>query len=424
MFDPDLVDVLQKVLSKLHDAPYPSVPNPQGCDRRASVALILRVRPSYETPSLDRGQIVNQTYPSTLEEFFSQDWVRNGDPEALFIKRAGREGDRWSGHVALPGGRRDPPDADDLATAIRETREEIGLDLTSIGCIQACNLPERVVTTTWGKQALMVLCPYVFVMTGRSAPQLALQPTEVAAVHWVPLRGLLSRSNRTREYVDTSSRFARRGGPFLQAFLRILLGKMMFSAVELTPAESVFASHAEDFVPRDQDRPAIISKETSANFGIPSSTSYAQQRLLLWGLTLGVLADFLDMLPPYTAVKLWTYPTFTTPDLRFLIYCFTYRLRKNNAGDLSSGTWPTQTAVDATTEAIAVSDDPESKQLARNDVGIGGLGVGKDPRHAVGKMLSGYYERVNLAIFIFLGVRVAMGSALAVWILRKWRRRQ
>ena len=66
------------------------------------------------------------------------------------------------GHVALPGGGRDPEDADDLQTAIRETREEIGLDLTKAGCLKVGNLPERVVTTTWGKEALMVLVPLHF----------------------------------------------------------------------------------------------------------------------------------------------------------------------------------------------------------------------------------------------------------------------
>lgn len=32
------------------------------------------------------------------------------------------------GEVALPGGKRDEEDADDIATALREAREEIGLD--------------------------------------------------------------------------------------------------------------------------------------------------------------------------------------------------------------------------------------------------------------------------------------------------------
>lgn len=51
--------------------------------------------------------------------------------EALIIKRAERAGDPWSGHLALPGGRAEIADADLLATAWRETYEEIGLDLLS-----------------------------------------------------------------------------------------------------------------------------------------------------------------------------------------------------------------------------------------------------------------------------------------------------
>jgi len=53
------------------------------------------------------------------------------DLRVLFIRRAESFGDPWSGHVALPGGRRHRDDADLVATARRETREEIGLSLSA-----------------------------------------------------------------------------------------------------------------------------------------------------------------------------------------------------------------------------------------------------------------------------------------------------
>ncbi len=51
------------------------------------------------------------------------------DAEVLFIVRATDERDPWSGHVAQPGGREEPADADLLETALRELREETGLGL-------------------------------------------------------------------------------------------------------------------------------------------------------------------------------------------------------------------------------------------------------------------------------------------------------
>ncbi len=58
--------------------------------------------------------------------------VLRGEPARaalLFIERARREGDPWSGHMAFPGGRIEPDDESTRRAAERETREEVGLGL-------------------------------------------------------------------------------------------------------------------------------------------------------------------------------------------------------------------------------------------------------------------------------------------------------
>ena len=153
-----LVSRLRVVLQELHENPYPHVPNPPVCQRRASVALVLRIRPTF--PHLGAwdffaDSLATDSFKKCMDNFFDQDWVQNGDPEVLFIKRAARTGDRWTGHIALPGGKREPDDVDDRAASIREAGEEVGLSLKADHCIFIGNLPERVITTNWGN------APYV-----------------------------------------------------------------------------------------------------------------------------------------------------------------------------------------------------------------------------------------------------------------------
>ena len=106
-------------------------------------------------------------------------------PDALLlIRRAERPGDPWSGHMALPGGRRDPGDRDLVATAIRETAEEVGLPLPPTSLIGSL---DDVVPRTPTLPPIAVR-PYVFALPAR--PVLLLNP-EVAAARWVSLDHLL-----------------------------------------------------------------------------------------------------------------------------------------------------------------------------------------------------------------------------------------
>ena len=106
-------------------------------------------------------------------------------PDAvLLIRRAERAGDPWSGHMAFPGGRREPEDADLVATAVRETFEEVGLRLTRTDLLGGL---DDVVPRTPVLPPIAVR-PFVFLLAERPA----LRPNpEVAGVRWVHLDHLL-----------------------------------------------------------------------------------------------------------------------------------------------------------------------------------------------------------------------------------------
>ncbi|KAH7370640.1 hypothetical protein BKA65DRAFT_21722 [Rhexocercosporidium sp. MPI-PUGE-AT-0058] len=429
----NLIRAFQETLNGLIENPYPHISNPEGCKKRASVALVLRVRPQYNhwpetrTGEEKGAEDANPSVHESLERFFAQDWVQHGDPEAVFIKRAARVGDRWTSHVALPGGKRDPEDEDDKAVAIRETFEEIGFDLTSPHALFLGNLPERVVSTSWGKVPIMVLCPFVFLWTEPELPPFKLQPTEVASTHWVPLRILLSPSSRTYEYVDVSDRFARRGGAVTKSIIRSILGKMRFSAIRLVPSESLYCSStAEFFLPEASDaegasKVSLASRLYGWYLGDHAGSSEKARPLLLWGLTLGMLADFLDQMPPHNAVQLWSYPTFTSLDVRWIISALTGPLKRRNRQRLQNTGMENQTAVDSETEAVATGDNPWFIGGLSNGMISPSKGMNQTRSYAVGVMLEGYYDMARRGVWIATSVRLLATAALAIQLVRSYR---
>jgi 8-oxo-dGTP pyrophosphatase MutT (NUDIX family) len=120
--------------------------------------------------------------------------VRDGDEgaELLFIHRAEDERDPWSGHMAFPGGRMDPEDATEIAAAVRETREELALDLEEEG--EFLGRLSDVAAVSRGRPLSLVIVPHVFVIEGD--PELV-PNYEVAEVVWVPLGYLADYDNRS-----------------------------------------------------------------------------------------------------------------------------------------------------------------------------------------------------------------------------------
>ena len=115
--------------------------------------------------------------------------------EILLIKRAERGDDPWSGQMALPGGRYDPGDRDLEATAVRETREETGVDLSDaerLGALDDLHPRTSVLPP-------VVVRPFVFALA-RRAPLIT--SDEVQRAFWLPLVRL-SESGVRREVTVT-----------------------------------------------------------------------------------------------------------------------------------------------------------------------------------------------------------------------------
>ena len=102
--------------------------------------------------------------------------------DVLLGERRKREGDPWSGQIGLPGGRHHEEDGTLLATAVRETREEVGVDL-----LQDTEILGHMPPRAPGNKPEMLVVPYV---------ALAIRPVdptpgpEMASIFWCRLEEL------------------------------------------------------------------------------------------------------------------------------------------------------------------------------------------------------------------------------------------
>jgi 8-oxo-dGTP pyrophosphatase MutT (NUDIX family) len=114
-----------------------------------------------------------------------------GEKLLLILRPAGGN-DPWAGQVALPGGRVKEEDQSFEGTAIRETKEEVGVDLIHENFLGY--LGKFLAGSRAGMGGIPVV-PSVFV--SESVPAVT-QNQEVASYRWIPLRDVVDPKNRTR----------------------------------------------------------------------------------------------------------------------------------------------------------------------------------------------------------------------------------
>lgn len=210
---------------------------------------------------------------------------------------------------------------------MRQTWEEIGLDLAESAYLPIGQLDDREITTSLGKRLLMILSPFVFLQL---TPQTtAVDPAPGTSLHWVPLTELLpdsitvvptAKNSKSKAKakkpkwssvtVDASSRLAPRHSTVLRLLVRLLVGSMKFPAIVIeTSYPTVALAHSAEH----EDEKLIDEKrghvENGANGHAPLDHKPSllrprgrrDEHMKLWGLSLGMTLDLLAfMAPPST----------------------------------------------------------------------------------------------------------------------------
>ncbi len=140
------------------------------------------------------GEAASEKVVESLQRAAVAMVLRDGEHglELLFIRRAEHPNDPWSGQMAFPGGRSEAGDADLRATAVRETREELDLDLEKAGRLLGPLDEVRAMARL--RPMNLAIAPFVFRLEGE--PRLVLS-SEVKSVHWIPLAALLDPGARS-----------------------------------------------------------------------------------------------------------------------------------------------------------------------------------------------------------------------------------
>ncbi|MHB1909413.1 MAG: NUDIX hydrolase [Nitrososphaerales archaeon] len=112
--------------------------------------------------------------------------LANNEIRMLLVKRKTREGDPWSGHMALPGGRYSETDRHILATVIREVMEETKIDLRECSILGTL---DEILPSNFS----MRVTPYVALSSKK--PEIELNENEIESYVWIPVSFFLNPEN-------------------------------------------------------------------------------------------------------------------------------------------------------------------------------------------------------------------------------------
>lgn len=115
-----------------------------------------------------------------------------GELQILLIERIRREGDPWSGQIALPGGMRDSEDTSLSETARRESMEEVSIDLDT-----ACLSLGRLHQIRPANAPQLLVFPFVYSLRKEAVVE---EGEEVRDAFWASLSRL--RQSKTTKKVE------------------------------------------------------------------------------------------------------------------------------------------------------------------------------------------------------------------------------
>lgn len=129
------------------------------------------------------------------------------DYSLLFIKRPDNERDPFSGHMAFPGGRMERGDEGKDQTAVRETIEEVGIDINKSGRILG-SLDDVIPNNPRARN--YIVTPYVSLLSEEVA--ITMDSAEVEKTFWIPISHLVDDKN-------TETRMRDRGGRMIKDYV-------------------------------------------------------------------------------------------------------------------------------------------------------------------------------------------------------------